>query len=276
MALDIKKIKSSLNSLNPAATQKTHFWKPLPGKQEIRILPNKFSPENPFVNLKFHYGINGKTYLSPSSFGRPDPIEEFSSKLKKTGDKDDWKTSKKFEPKVRTYLPVLVRGQENEGPKWWGFGKKVYDELVAIVTDVAENGDVTDMVTGRDITVEHHTAAENGTDFPDTKVRVKVNTKPAIDVNNKELLAKIDGQTNILELFSENTYAELCEIMKAWLKTEETDTTEVEDPVSAKEPVVESKTPTVSKSTPKAEPTVKTTKTEDVEATFNELFDEKS
>ena len=269
--LDIRKIKASLNSLNGSATQKANFWKPLPGKQEIRILPNKFCPENPFVNLKFHYGINGKTYLSPSTFGRPDPIEEFSNKLKKTGDKDDWKTSKKFEPKVRTYLPVLVRGQENEGPKWWGFGKKVYDALVAIVS-VPDCGDVTDIVNGRDITVEHRTAAENGTDFPDTTVRVKVNVKPAVDPNNKDLMAKLDNQTNILELFPEHSYAELKEIMASWLKNEETEAaTSTED---AAEPTVETTVKPVAKTSPKAESTIKVTKPEDVDATFNELFPE--
>ena len=35
-----------------------------------------------------------------------------------------------MEPKMRTYVPVLVRGKESEGVKFWGFGKLVYQELL--------------------------------------------------------------------------------------------------------------------------------------------------
>ena len=28
--------------------------------------------------------------MSPMSFGRPDPVQEFADKLKSTGDKDEW------------------------------------------------------------------------------------------------------------------------------------------------------------------------------------------
>ena len=34
-----------------------------------------------------------------------------------------------MEPKMRTYVPILVRGAESEGVKFWGFGKQVYTEL---------------------------------------------------------------------------------------------------------------------------------------------------
>ena len=49
------------------------------------------------------------------SFGRPDPIEEFAQKLKSTGSKEDYRLGRKVEAKMRTYAPVVVRGEENQG-----------------------------------------------------------------------------------------------------------------------------------------------------------------
>jgi hypothetical protein len=73
--------------------------------------------------------------------------------LKKTGDKDEWLMGRKIEPKMRTYVPVIVRGKESEGVKFWGFGKQIYTELLSIVSD-PDYGDITDLMNGRDIDVE--------------------------------------------------------------------------------------------------------------------------
>lgn len=219
MALDIKKIKSRLNSLNNTNNKSNLLWKPVPGKQEVRIVPYSFCPENPFIELKFHYNLNGKTYLSPDSFGKPDPIVEFAARLKKSGDKDEWKMARTLEPKMRTFCPVLVRGSEHEGVLFWGFGKQVYQELLSIMSD-PDYGDITDLETGRDIVVEFKTAEETGKQFPETAIRVKPNQKPAFDINNKDLMFKIENQTNILELFPEFTYDELKAVMDLWLTPE--------------------------------------------------------
>ncbi len=85
MALDISKLKSRLSSLTNQGNKTNLIWKPKPGKQVVRIVPYKYQPDNPFIELKFHYNINNKTYLSPDSFNRPDPIVEWSNRMKKTG-----------------------------------------------------------------------------------------------------------------------------------------------------------------------------------------------
>ena len=35
-----------------------------------------------------------------------------------------------MEPKLRTFVPVVVRGEEGEGVRFWGFGKTVYQEIL--------------------------------------------------------------------------------------------------------------------------------------------------
>ena len=51
-----------------------------------------------------------------------------------------------------TFLaPVLVRGQEEEGVKVWGFGKRAYETLLSLVLN-PEYGDITDP-SGRDLVI---------------------------------------------------------------------------------------------------------------------------
>ena len=143
MAINIDAIRGRLNKLQNTQKKSDNLWKPTPGKHQVRIVPYKFDKDNPFIELYFHYNINNKTYLSPQSFGRPDPIVEFADRLKRMGDKEDWKAAKQMEPKLRTFVPILVRGQEGEGIKFWGFGKTVYQELLGVIAD-PDYGDITD------------------------------------------------------------------------------------------------------------------------------------
>ena len=50
--MDIDAIKSRLNQLQNTTTNS--FWKPQPGKQQVRILPYVHNPSNPFIELYFH------------------------------------------------------------------------------------------------------------------------------------------------------------------------------------------------------------------------------
>lgn len=274
MALDISKIKSRLNSLSNTNQKSNLLWKPNPGKQEVRIVPYKFQPDNPFIELKFHYNLNGKTYLSPDSFGRPDPIVEFAARLKRSGDKEEWKLARKLEPKMRTFAPIVVRGEEHEGVKFWGFGKQVYQELLSIMSD-PDYGDITDLANGRDIVVEFKTAEETGKQFPETSIRVKPNTKPAVDPTNKELLEKIASQTKILDLFPELSYDELKDVMNNWLHPENGDSQSDPDvaaataALNASPTTTAASTPVVSSTSGVVTPTVKT---DDVAAAFDHLF----
>jgi len=211
--MDISKVKQRLNSLRNKDKKSDLLWKPVPGKQVVRIVPYTHNSENPFIELKFHYNLNGKTYLSPDTFNKPDPIVEFANKLKKSGDKEEWQFARKLEPKMRTFCPVVIRGREKEGVKFWGFGKQVYQAILSYIAD-PDYGDITDPVNGRDIVVEFRTAEETGKSFPETTIRPKPNQTPAVTDDLKDTL---DDQTDILELFDTPTYDDLKVAMDAWL-----------------------------------------------------------
>jgi len=191
-----------------------------------------------------------KNYLSPISFGRPDPIEEFATKLKTSGNKEDYKLGRKIEAKMRTYAPVIVRGEESEGVKFWGFGKMVYQELLSVIAD-PDYGDITDPVNGRDIVVEFKTSEETGRAFPMTTIRVKPNQTPLTE--NTEVMSVVkDTQKNITDIYSELEYDDLQKALEAWLNAEnDVEDKEVNDPAKA----------TNSKAN-----------TEDVSSAFDDLF----
>ena len=194
--------------------KQNNLWKPEPGKQTIRIVPYQYNKDNPFQELYFHYNLGKKIYLSPVTFGKADPVVEFCEQLKATGNKEDWQMARKMEPKMRCYVPVIVRGQESEGVKFWGFGKTVYQELLSIIAD-PDYGDITDIMNGRDVTVEF-TAAEGAGSYPKTSIRVKPNTSQATD--NRDVASRIaEGQKEITEIFKEVSYDDLKQALSDWL-----------------------------------------------------------
>jgi len=230
--MDINAVKKRLAQLQTSTTRSTNLWKPQPGRTQIRILPYKLNSDTPFIELFFHYDLGGKSFLSPTSFGRPDPIEEFADKLKQSGNREDWQLGKKLESKLRTFSPVVVRGEESGGTKFWGFGKTVYQELLSIIAD-PDYGDISDPVNGRDVVVEFKTAEETGASFPKTTIRVKPNQTPITE--DKAILTDLlDNQKDIREVYNELTYDELAEALGDWLnpsdgeeETTKTDTTNV-------------------------------------------------
>jgi hypothetical protein len=214
--MDLSLVKRRLNQLQATNQRTSVLWKPQPGKQLIRIVPYKFNKDNPFIELFFHYDLGGKSYLSPITFGRPDPIEEFAQKLKSSGNRDDYRLGKKLEAKMRTFTPVIVRGEEKEGVRFWGFGKTVYQELLSVISD-PDYGDITDPLSGRDVTVEFKTAEETGAAFPSTAIRVKPLISPiSEDKNVVELVA--DTQKEITDIYQERSYDELTEVLNDWLE----------------------------------------------------------
>ena len=257
MAINLDAIKAKLNQLQTTNNRTSTLWKPEPGKQIIRIVPYQHNKDNPFNELYFHYDLGKKNFLSPQTHGRPDPVVEFSEKLKSSGNSDEWKLGKKMEPKMRTYAPVLVRGKESEGVKFWGFGKLVYQELLGVIAD-PDYGDITDPMNGRDILVEF-TPAEGAGSFPKTSIRVKPNVTALSDDKNV-----VSAATLKPFLAEENftSYDELKDALATWLNPDGDVAT---DPSStAPEPVTEKKD------------VVKegVNKVNDVSAAFDDLFNE--
>lgn len=236
--LNMDKVRNKLSSFSKSSGNKTdvkvsteqqekikkYIWRPEPGKQVVRIVPYQYQPDFPFIELKFHYDFNGdkKSYLSPSSVNKPDPIVELANRLEKA--KDTWLKGRKMQPKLRTYVPILVRGKESEGVKFWGFGVQVCEQLMSAINE-PDYGDITDLNNGYDITVDFKTALEVKKDFPETKILIKPKPRPVIEQDHPKVKEIMDlvtkHQPNIFDIYKPSTYEELAAALELKLSNEQ-------------------------------------------------------
>lgn len=219
--MDMKQMREKLAQLNnKGAGQKVsnpNIWKPEAGENNIRIVPLKSNPDWPFQELYFHYNLQGfSTHLSPLSYGERDPLAEFSDSLVGEGglSKDEYKAAKKYYPSVRTYLPIVVRGKESEGVKFWAFGASTLKALGPLMSD-EEVGDITDPQTGTDLKVTFKPKEPNAgpNDYPETIITLRRNSSVLTD--DKELLKKIlTEQPVLIDQFKKHSYDELYALLE--------------------------------------------------------------
>ena len=106
------------------------------GEHQIRITPYKEDLEMPFRELWFHFRIGGRTFLCPNKMkGEPDPICDLAStcwnEFTKTGDESFKEMFKTMAPTLRVYVPIVVRGQEDKGIRWWSISPRTtYKEVL--------------------------------------------------------------------------------------------------------------------------------------------------
>lgn len=215
MAVDLKAMREKLAALTKK-NENESILKLTEGDTQVRILPLKDSPDNPFVELQFHY-INGKTILSPRSYGENDRIADFSDALVAEGGlpKEEYIAAKKLSPQLRTYALVAVRGRETEGGKWWGFGKKNYETILKTMAD-PDYGDITDIKNGHDLTLSHTPKEKSPTKFANTEITVKPKPRPIHE--NPEVVQKLlQEQTSIINSFKKWTPEELEEQLQKYL-----------------------------------------------------------
>jgi hypothetical protein len=313
--LDMAKVREQLaaakRTVKKTTTQtnskaKELLWKPDEGENLIRIVPSQHQTDTPFEKITFHYkftkNFNGEektvTYISPTNFGKPDPIVELSDRLKNSGDRKLWGRGKFLEPKARTYVPVIVRGKESEGVKYWGFGVQIFEQLVGAMDELDTAGEsITDLLNGYDIRVDFIPAEKSnkvdpksGKKFPDTKITVKRKSSPVIPQdfpNAKEVLKKITSeQPKLIEAWECPSYDDLAKSLEVFLKRNEagraaaageTPVVEAEETVIV--PTEEQVTETAQESPSAAQAAVNLTKpesTEDMKDVYDELFGLKS
>lgn len=216
--MDFSKVSAKLESLAQKSQQfenksKEYIWKITPGSHTLRVLPYIHNREFPFLELYFHYELTGYTLLSPISNNNPDPVAEFAEKLKKMGGDLNYELGKKLAPKARVFAPILVRGKENEGIKFWGFSNTVYQTILSYIAD-PDYGDITDLQNGRDIVVDYTPVPGS---FARTTVRVKPNVSPA--TTDASVVESIKKMPKIFEIYPEPSYEEMEGYLKAYMKS---------------------------------------------------------
>ena len=232
--MDLKSIKNKLNALQSSGQKKEkvdfskYLWKPKQeGKYQIRIVPSKLDKNNPFQEILVHYGFSKFPLYALTNWGEKDPIVEFAAQLRKTNDKENWKLAKKIEPKMRVFAPVIVRGEEDKGVRLWEFGKEIYMDLLGIADD-EDYGDFTDIVEGRDFTVEAVIGDIGGRQGLKSSIRVKPKISP-LSTDKEEIKLWLSEQPSILELQSKYkmSFDKMKETLQNWLNPEAAEETSV-------------------------------------------------
>ncbi len=234
MPVNVSKLAERLKQFEEGAKASEFaklLWKPKEGTQTVRIVPYKFNPEVPFIELKFYYKLGGNNYLAPCTFGKPDPILETIDALRASGSNEEKEIAAKLAPVTRTYAPVIVRGEEDQGVRFWGFGVQVYKQLLKLMTN-AKYGDITSYTDGRDIEVEFHKESKkkgkDGKSFPETTILADPNTSPVVDPTRRDLMEKVKDQTDILTIFPLKSYDELKAAVEKWLNPDEAEEAQAE------------------------------------------------
>ena len=207
------------------------FWKPKPGKYQVRILPSKFDKSWPIREVQFHYGFAKGPILSLTNWEEADPIVDFAKQLRKSSDKEDWQLANKISPKSRFFAAVVVRGEEHLGARLWEFGKLTNDQLLGIAAD-DDYGDFTDITDGRDFTIEATEDIIAGRKGIKCNLRVKPKTTPISE--DAALVEKLlNEQPDILGINRKYTYDALKDILTKWLNPEDEAATEA--PIASKD-----------------------------------------
>lgn len=229
--MDLALLKQKLGNLNAPKNSggKTYekidytkvFWKPQVGNYTIRIVPSKFNKQNPFREVYFHYGFAKGPILALNNWGEADPIMEFAAKLRQSKDRDNWALAKKLDPKMRVFVPVIVRGEEHLGVRLWEFGKEVYKSLLGFAAD-EDYGDFTDIQDGFDFKIDAVNAEVAGRKVVSCTLRPRPKSSPISEDAN--LVNKwLEEQPDIMTINRKREYNDIKELLAKWLNPEAED-----------------------------------------------------
>tara|TARA_Y100000034_G_scaffold64311_4_gene77789 strand:+ start:12863 stop:13600 length:738 start_codon:yes stop_codon:yes gene_type:complete len=236
MGINLDKMKQKKAALeSKGGDGKRWFWKPSDGEQVIRIVPD--ADGDPFREFWFHYNLGENFgFLCPKkNFGEDCKVDDFVRKLYNDGSEESKKNAKDLNAKQRFFSPVIVRGEEEQGVRVYGYSRTVYEKLLNIVLD-PDYGDITDVETGFDLKITYGKKA--GEMFPSTDVMPRPRTSP---LTSDPALTKeiVETEVDFSSLFQRKTSDEVSNMLDEYLSDDETeltvseDTTDVSDVESA-------------------------------------------
>lgn len=239
---NIDLIKQRLNKLQSKSTgnfekidYSTLFWKPKLGKSVLRIVPRKANRDFPFVEVPFHqYNVFKKSVYSLSNFGEKDPVEQLVKELYTENTEESKELARKIKPRTKYYANVLVRGEEGLGVRLWEFNKTTYEKLLGIMAD-DDFGDVTDIASGTDLTIEGYNDSikigKREVTYIAVNVTPKRNISPLAE-NADSVKNYLENQKDILDVYKKYSYEEIKNMLKTYLNpADEADVPEVVEAV---------------------------------------------
>ena len=212
----MKKMREKMSALENKGG-KNIFWRPEDGETTIRLVPT--ADGDPFKEFWFHYNVgDNHGFLSPKkNFGEEDPLDDFIRQLYRDGGDDNVRLAKKLGARQRFFTPVIVRGQEDQGVKIWGYGKSAYKELLSLVLN-PDYGDITDTAEGTDLVINY--GKPPGAQFPQTSITPRRKTSALSDDEN-QVHTWLDSIPSFDDLFERKSAQEVQTMLDAFLLSED-------------------------------------------------------
>lgn len=225
MAIDLDAIRKRVDALNgkKQAFSNVKLWKPTEGEHTIRILPWKEADTKegmPFIERQIYFGIAKRPIVSPRSFGKPDPIDDFIRKLydeARDGKVASKALADKLRPKLQTCAAIIDRNNEAEGPQLWAMNVMVVRDVFSLFLN-KQVGNFMDLEKGRDLIVTLSPSPKkfNGKTVFDTKVMPSFSTSPAHD--DPDTLKKwVATLPDVNEFYRPQSFEEIKTVFEEWL-----------------------------------------------------------
>ena len=217
MAINLDKMREKLAAVqNRGDSNKSAFWRPEDGDQTIRIIPTEDG--DPFKEVYFHYNVSKGGIVCPKrNYGEDCPVCEFASKLWRDGSDNNDDASKRMAKSLfarqRFFSPVVVRGEEQEGPRWWGYGKMAYETLLSLVLN-PDYGDITDPEEGTDLVLSY--GKPPGASFPQTKLQPRRRNSPMME-SEESIADTLNSIADVEALFDRKTTQEVQSLLDEFM-----------------------------------------------------------
>ena len=125
--------------------------------------------------------------------------------------------AKSLTARQRFFSPVVVRGEEKDGVRIWGYGKTAYETLLNLVLN-PDYGDITDVDEGTDLTVNYGKPA--GASFPQTKIQPRRRTSALVE-NPEQVAELLDNIPEFEALFEKKSSADVEALLDAFLSDDD-------------------------------------------------------
>lgn len=227
MGIDRDALKEKIKRMRDPASRfgPSDMWKPDQDGNiaNIRLIDNPFTDKDPFVELWFHYRIGkGRHILCPrKNWGKTCPVCEWAKSIVDNSPEDK-DLAKDLWPKQRFHAVVVDRADPDLVPKYYGFGKKNYFQLVDYLHK-RDYQDYMDPVKGLDIEVKCERAmGDNGKLqlYPTTTYTIGRHDSKLAESDEK-IREILGGIKRIDEIFKPMTIAEIKDRLNEWLSFKE-------------------------------------------------------